>query len=476
MVRDPRVLAPLLALSVTLVACAPPADETDSAPPPPTPDGPTDLNAIGDGRSMVDKVREGTRTQERPEVGHLSVGCTGTLISPDVVITAAHCVGYRSALEAGRYGTFTIEAADGTDKSYTIARYRAFARQLGERDLCLMQLATSVPPDVATPAPLARTAPPDGSPLSVYGYGCTAIGRGGDWQKRKASFVQGDTTAHLCPGDSGGPVFDDTLGAVLRINSGYWQDRMNTDIFALVPSLHDDLRAQALAWTRGGQLPDGAEPDPDVPRDAVAPVIAELTPREGETRAPGARFEIGARVTDDVGLRTVVLKWSYNGTSYGCPYSDENVTCAQDGDRYRWSVLVGPEAPRPFTIAAWDRAGNVAESPVRTLHVRTVGDVAPPTIHVLSPAPEDVWGAGSTVTVKARIRDDGSLRSGALVWDFNGNRYECPHNDRYVTCALQDDVRTWRLRVGTGRRAFHLEATDAAGNSASTPEYVFNLR
>lgn len=201
---------------------------------------------------VFEKVVRGELTQERPEVGSLSVGCTATLIAPEVVISAAHCFGFRSATNLGNYAQFTIESPVGT-RRYAVQRYVSFSRgDLGDDDVALAQLAERVPAEVARPAPLAETEPSQGSALSVWGYGCTQRGANTDWQKRRASFEQGERTNHLCPGDSGGPVFDDERGAVLRINSGYWFDGFGTDIFGLVASNHDRLLEQVRSWSAGG--------------------------------------------------------------------------------------------------------------------------------------------------------------------------------------------------------------------------------
>ena len=119
-----------------------------------------------------------------------------------------------------------------------------------------------VPGDIARPAPIAHTRPSQGTPLTVYGYGCTRIGGSGDGNKRKATYEQGDRAQHLCPGDSGGPVFNDETGEVLRINSGYRLDQGRTDIYGIVPSLHDRLRDQIGEWSQG-ELPEAEPLDPN---------------------------------------------------------------------------------------------------------------------------------------------------------------------------------------------------------------------
>lgn len=224
---------------------------------------------VGDGQdeeSFVaeEKIRNGEVTEERPEVGRIN-GCTATLVAPDVAITAAHCVGYGTRTSPGRYNTLRLSNG-GETRRFTVNRYRSFSRTLGANDICLLGLAEMVPADFATPAPIAKETPEAGTSLTVYGYGCTQIGgRGGDGRKRKATYAEGDRAQHLCPGDSGGPVFNDETGAVARINSGYRRDRGNTDIYGLVPGSYDALAAQIRDWTAGEIPEEGGGLDPRVP-------------------------------------------------------------------------------------------------------------------------------------------------------------------------------------------------------------------
>lgn len=208
---------------------------------------------------VADKIRNGTVTTERPEVGSIG-GCTATLVASDVAITAAHCVGYRTQRRRGRYRTFTLKK-NGDVRRFTVDRYRSFSRSLGANDIALLSLSSPVPADFVRPVPLGASTPPDGTSLTVYGYGCTRIGGRGDGRKREATFEQGERSYHLCPGDSGGPVFNDDTGAITRINSGYRRDRGKTDIYAHVPGLYQSLRQQILDWS------DDALPIENEPRE-----------------------------------------------------------------------------------------------------------------------------------------------------------------------------------------------------------------
>lgn len=238
-----RLVSPAL-LALSLLACA---------------DGP-DAPGAPSLAAFEEKVVRGELTRERPEVGSISMGCTATLVAPEVGLTAAHCVNFGTRDQPGRYGTFTLEPAAGGQRQFVIERYRSYSSgDLGPADLALFRLATPVPADIARPAPLAATLPTNGAPLTVFGYGCTRRNDGTDWRKRKASFPMGTATNHLCPGDSGGPVFDDSTGAVLRVNSGYYLDGFGTDIFGDVARYHGTLRAQVEVWS-SAPLPEAGAP------------------------------------------------------------------------------------------------------------------------------------------------------------------------------------------------------------------------
>ena len=175
-----------------------------------------------------------------------------------VAITAAHCLGYRTQRRRGRYRTLTLKK-NGDVRRFTVDRYRSFSRSLGANDIALLSLSSPVPADFVRPVALGSSTPPDGTSLTVFGYGCTRIGGRGDGRKREATFEQGERSYHLCPGDSGGPVFNDETGAITRINSGYRRDRGKTDIYAHVPGIYQSLRQQILEWS-DDDLPIENEP------------------------------------------------------------------------------------------------------------------------------------------------------------------------------------------------------------------------
>lgn len=232
----------------------------------------------------------GTYTYDRPEVGSIS-GCTATLVGPRLVITAAHCLGYRSRTSPGRYGSFEIRRSRGDSQRYTIRRYVSYGRTVGRDDVALIQLESAVPDSIATPAGLAATTPSDGTPVTIYGYGCQRRGTSGTWAKQEIDTSWGRTTTTLCPGDSGGPTITPD-GEVVAINSGYWVDRVGADIFGLVPVVFSRIGRTVSDW--GEAIGDGTpDPPPTPDPDAGTPSLDAGPPADAgmEMPPPGPPIE-----------------------------------------------------------------------------------------------------------------------------------------------------------------------------------------
>ena len=145
-------------------------------------------NAGSDGKLRNSQISHG-----RTEVGRLSLNgsmCTGTLIRPNVVLSAAHCVDYRSG--PGNYGSIIL--ANG---SFEINGALSFSNTAGAADIVLLELSFAVPGLTATPAQIHPGPPRNGSRADVYGYGCNErADRSGPLlgQKQTVSFTVGDDT------------------------------------------------------------------------------------------------------------------------------------------------------------------------------------------------------------------------------------------------------------------------------------------
>jgi hypothetical protein len=224
--------------------------------------------------ALIDGIPDYTH----PEVGFITGGgcsgascvgyCTATLVSSNVVLTAAHCVGFAttySDLAVGQHGYFVIESSPGVSAGwYPISQIRSFGSTVGrDDDLALVRLRAAVPPSVATPARLAATYPSEGTTLTMWGYGCTDRGSGaGSGTKRRSSYPMGDRPDRLCPGDSGGPHLEPG-GSIVRVNSGY-ETRVfgawHADLYAQVPLHYSALQSQVDGWAPSWCTPATARP------------------------------------------------------------------------------------------------------------------------------------------------------------------------------------------------------------------------
>lgn len=154
--------------------------------------------------------------------GRFVEDCTGTLIAPDVVLTAGHCT-----FDATSMRFFVTTNADGTTTSHPTATvitfpgffFHACPEVQDEPDVGLVQLATPIadiePLRLAAPAPVAV-----GDVCRIVGFGghTNDAGQQSSGPKRSAtsSVIAVDEktitvsagTGIATHGDSGGPLFD----------------------------------------------------------------------------------------------------------------------------------------------------------------------------------------------------------------------------------------------------------------------------
>lgn len=236
------------ALSMTGSSCPP------AAPRPPETGGGGPVGSATGGLGTIDgHLEAGEYTNERPEVGYLSTGCTATLIAPRLILAAGHCFAWESSLEAPRgttLATFEMKAADGKSSRRAGVTQITNLDQYGvynTHDVAIASLEACVD-DFATPAKIGAARPTSAVDVEQFGYGCRSrdpwckTGKKPfiDGNKQKVTFKWGEGKAS-CPGDSGGPIF--WSGNVVGVASGAYVCGEAADVYGdPVPhALHVDL-------------------------------------------------------------------------------------------------------------------------------------------------------------------------------------------------------------------------------------------
>ncbi len=199
---------------------------------------------VGGGSAAADSAAHSVVTV----VGSRGNSCTGALIAPDLVLTAAHCVlpgaTYKvvdySARPARLLDTRNV-AAHPSFNLQTLLSHRATA------DVALLQLAARAPSGTAPASTGVPQIPIEvGSPFTVVGMGVSirgdgrsggviraaglvATGKPGTLQIRLVdALTQGMRNGlGACTGDSGAPVFEEQRGKTVIVGIVSWSTGAN---------------------------------------------------------------------------------------------------------------------------------------------------------------------------------------------------------------------------------------------------------
>ncbi|MCE7888400.1 MAG: hypothetical protein DYH12_01630 [Sorangiineae bacterium PRO1] len=213
-----------------------------------------------DGESTaIDEIGEpvlgGTVTTQRPEISSYASGfstCTGTLISPQYMITAANCAyGYPMPGPSAAFGPAGTALSNvwifGTD--LISPPPNAPAPPDFNNDLALVRLAAA--PGGMTPAWLASSYPSAGQQTSVVGHGCVTQGGGSPGRTYRDFLFQNGVNYSCSSADLGGPLLSGYFsnnGSIQGVASGYSPKYANTVQF------REDIAAVMRTWDNGLEL------------------------------------------------------------------------------------------------------------------------------------------------------------------------------------------------------------------------------
>ena len=195
---------------------------------------------------------DGTATAARLEVaqwGSDLAGCVATLITPQYAVTAAHCnYGLPATVRNSTFQGIAVQDVwifgAGPEVESDPGNFN--------QDVMLMKLAS--PTTGFTPARISTRWAKVGETVTLVGYGPTNPGcstGGGTKNYRTFSL---DTTNHVCPGDSGGPMFLGRLAANGDLVAVTSSPNAPKESYGDVVMFREDIASVMRFWDEGYEV------------------------------------------------------------------------------------------------------------------------------------------------------------------------------------------------------------------------------